>query len=100
MNYIPLGFLIHYPLSFFELKSISSYLNFLFIISGVNVCMGMLRLQAGASAHFCAHFKKIYVHWCLACLSICNYAWMSVRASDPLKLELQTVVSCHVSAGN
>ena len=35
-----------------------------------------------------------YVHWCLACMYVC------VRVLDPLVLELQTVVSCHVDAGN
>jgi hypothetical protein len=34
------------------------------------------------------------VPWCLACTYVC------VRVSDPLELELQTVVSCPVSAGN
>ena len=35
-----------------------------------------------------------YVHWCFAYKCVC------VRVSDPLGLELQTVVSCHVGAGN
>lgn len=33
---------------------------------------------------------------CIGVLPVCIY----VRVSDPLKLELQTIVSCHVSAGN
>jgi hypothetical protein len=35
-----------------------------------------------------------YVHWCFACLHV--YA----RVSDPLELELRTVVSHYVVAGN
>jgi len=35
-----------------------------------------------------------YAHWCSARLYVC------VRVSDPLELELQTVVSYHVGAGN
>ena len=40
--------------------------------------------------------KKFFFmcNWFLACTYFC------VRVSDPLKLELQTVVSCHVGAGN
>ena len=35
-----------------------------------------------------------YVHWCLTCMCVC------VSVSDPLKLELQTVVNYHVAAGD
>ena len=36
----------------------------------------------------------LYMHWCFACMYIC------VRVLDLLELELQTVVNCHVGAGN
>jgi hypothetical protein len=39
-------------------------------------------------------FFLFYIYWCFACVYIC------VRESDPLELELQMVVSCHVVAGN
>jgi hypothetical protein len=35
-----------------------------------------------------------YVHWYFACM------YVSVRGSDPLEGELQSVVSCHVGARN
>jgi hypothetical protein len=35
-----------------------------------------------------------YVHWYFACM------YIRVSVSDALELELQTVVSCHVGAGN
>ena len=35
-----------------------------------------------------------YVHWHFVCMYVC------VRVLDPLELELKTVVSCHVGAGN
>ena len=41
-----------------------------------------------------AYLFLFYVHLCFACIYVC------VRVSDPLELELQTVVSCHVSAEN
>lgn len=34
------------------------------------------------------------VHWCFACVNV------HVRVSDPLELELQTVVNHYVGAGN
>ena len=34
------------------------------------------------------------VHWCFACMYVCG------RLSNPLELELQMVMSCHVGAGN
>lgn len=34
------------------------------------------------------------VHWCFACMYAC------VSVLDSLELEFQTVVSCHVDAGN
>jgi hypothetical protein len=37
---------------------------------------------------------KFSVHWCVVCMYIC------VRVLDPLELELLTVVSRHVGAGN
>jgi hypothetical protein len=45
---------------------------------------------------FLKKIKKIffYVHWCFDCITV------SARVSDPLELEIQTVVSCHVDAGN
>jgi hypothetical protein len=39
-------------------------------------------------------FFYFYVHWCFPCANVC------VRVSDLLELELQTVVSHHVVAGN
>ena len=35
-----------------------------------------------------------YIHWCF------TYMYVYVRVLDPLELELQTFVSCHVCAGN
>jgi hypothetical protein len=35
-----------------------------------------------------------YMQWCFVCM------YVYVRALDPLELELQTFVSCHVVAGN
>ena len=35
-----------------------------------------------------------YVHWCFACMYVCVRVW------DPLELELLTVVSCLLGAGN
>ena len=41
------------------------------------------------------YFKSLFhVHWRSACM--CVY----VRMSEPLELELQTVVGCHVGAEN
>ena len=34
------------------------------------------------------------VHWCS------SFVWVCVGVSDPMELESQTVVSCHVGAGN
>jgi len=44
------------------------------------------------------------------CMSVCLYVWIYVsalcveprqkRASDPLKLKIKLVVSCHVHVGN
>jgi hypothetical protein len=39
-------------------------------------------------------FIYLCVHWCFACMYVFG------RVSDPLELELQTAVSCHVGAGN
>ena len=40
-------------------------------------------------------FKFLFhVHWCFTCM------YMYERVSDPLELELQTVVNCHVGVGN
>ena len=39
-------------------------------------------------------FILFYVHCCFACVDV------YVKAPDPLELELQTGVSCHVDAGN
>ena len=46
---------------------------------------------------FCLVFYVIvlfsfYVYWCFAYMHVC------VRVLNPLELELQTVVSCHVGA--
>ena len=38
----------------------------------------------------------LYVHWCFAYVRVYVY----VRVSDPLELDLQTGVGCHVSVGN
>lgn len=35
-----------------------------------------------------------YVHWCFVCMYVC------VRVPDPLELELETVLSSSVGAGN
>lgn len=35
-----------------------------------------------------------YMYWCFVCMYFC------LRISDPLELELQTVLNCHVVAGN
>jgi hypothetical protein len=35
-----------------------------------------------------------YMHWCFAYMNVC------VRVLGPLELELQTVVSCRLGAGN
>lgn len=35
----------------------------------------------------------VLCNWCFAYMCVC------VRMLDPLEVELQTVVSCHVSAG-
>ena len=35
-----------------------------------------------------------YMLWCFACMYVC------ARLSDPLELEIQTVVSCYVVVGN
>ena len=37
-------------------------------------------------------FHLFYMNWCFACMYVC------VRVLDPLELEIQTVVSCHVGA--
>ena len=42
---------------------------------------------------------KNAVYFYFMCIGILP-AYMSVRESDPLKQELQAVVSCHVGAGN
>jgi hypothetical protein len=42
----------------------------------------------------CVYVFIYYVHWCFACMYVC------VRVLDTLELDLQTVVSCHVGAGN
>jgi hypothetical protein len=39
------------------------------------------------------YFYFMYI-WCFACMYVC------VKVPDSLELELQTVVSCHVLAGN
>jgi hypothetical protein len=39
-------------------------------------------------------FFVFYVHWCSACMSVC------MRMSEPLQVELQTVVRYHVGAGS
>jgi hypothetical protein len=39
-------------------------------------------------------FFLFYVHWCFAYICVCE------RVSDPLELELQAVVNCHMDAGN
>jgi hypothetical protein len=38
-------------------------------------------------------FVYFHVCWCFACMYVC------VRVLDPLKLGLQTALSCHVVAG-
>jgi hypothetical protein len=45
-------------------------------------------------AFFLITIYLVYVRWCFACMNIC------VKRSDWLKLELQTVVSCHLGARN
>ena len=46
------------------------------------------------SFYFFLRFIYLYVHLWFACMYAC------VRVPDPLELELQTVVSYHVDAGN
>ena len=65
---------------------------------------GKLRFETGrcpftSSVYMEGFFLMIYlflfrVHWCFARMHVC------VWVSDPLELELQTVVSHHVAAGN
>ena len=40
------------------------------------------------------HLFLFYVHWCFIGM------YVHVRVLDPLELELQTTVNCHVGAGN
>ena len=54
-------------------------------------CLSHLRLSFISFLNFIIY---CYVHWCFACMYVC------VRVSDSLELELQTVVSFHVCAGN
>ena len=58
-----------------ELEEARRLLKFLFFLSGFILFL-------------------FYVHWCFACMCV------SVRVSDPLELELKTVLSCHVGAEN
>ena len=60
-------------------------------------CAGRHGAGEGAESATPFFFPNLFlfiVHWCLLAHAIC------VKVSDPLELELQTGVSCHVGAGN
>jgi hypothetical protein len=53
-----------------------------------------LKACATTAPHLLTFFKICFISWCFACMYVC------MRVSDPLELESQTGVSCHVGAGN
>ena len=45
-------------------------------------------------------FNNLFAYDLFMCISVFACMYICVRVLDPLELELQTVVSCHVVAGN
>lgn len=56
------------------------------------MCLGLLYSLLNIFTYF-YFIILFYVAWCFVCM------YVSVKMSDPLELELQTVVICHVDAG-
>ena len=62
--------------------------------AGRREALGDIRLLVASEELFISFFKIFFI------IYLTLFYVIGVKVSDPLELELQTAVSCHVGAGN